>query len=66
MNVNTLVDHTVPYTPKGLARVGVRKKDHQCVVLQCDACDRVWSPRLGPKGRLRPTYWHCPNGCNHE
>lgn len=34
------------------------------LVLQCNECDAVWSPKIQKGGRLARNYWYCPNGCN--
>lgn len=34
------------------------------LVLQCNECDAVWSPKIQKGRRLPRNYWYCPNGCN--
>lgn len=50
-----------------LKRVGVTTVSSTPFLLKCDRCAATWTPEAPTSGtKLRPTYWHCPNGCNKE
>ena len=50
-------------TAPELAKVNVDLIDFIDVQLQCQRCQKVWKPAR-EHGRLSPTYWRCPDGCN--
>jgi hypothetical protein len=47
-----------------LAQLGVRLRNRYGRVLQCEACQAVWSPERLPDGSLPRGFWRCPNRCN--
>jgi hypothetical protein len=36
--------------------------DPHSLRLRCEECGQIWSPNVGPGGRLPSGYWRCPNG----
>jgi hypothetical protein len=36
------------------------------LVLRCDQCGEVWTPRIRLSGRLFARSWRCPRGCNRS
>ena len=53
-----------PLSAEQLATVGVRKLNKYGMVLQCQACETIWSPSLAADGELPRGFWQCPNRCN--
>lgn len=51
-------------TKKHLKEASVTLLADTPLVLQCNECDAVWSPKIQKGGRLPRNYWYCPNGCN--
>lgn len=53
-----------PLSAAQLAAFGVRKLNKYGMVLQCQKCEAVWSPKAGPDGWFPTGFWQCPNRCN--
>jgi hypothetical protein len=47
-----------------LEKLGVSRLNKYNLVLRCNRCGQVWSPRLNADSTLPPGYWQCPNRCN--